>query len=216
MKLSVTMAKKKAEKAEPTSVLYYFYTQERWDNWLNTLLEMSFDEDPESEEMPEGLASLDNFTKDINVSVMKIIKVFQNGSYDVKTALDKLNEVEGIIMGDVPENELSDIIQGVQMRFLVLFMSCKKFINGDIGEGAIKDLVKEGRKIGDEDIEKTLEIASVIGAKVINGDSCCGKYLRTDSDDEPIMFDDWLVEVDDMGEALASLKKFDEEFGVGI
>ncbi|MDD3407857.1 MAG: DUF2150 family protein [Methanomicrobium sp.] len=211
------MAKKKAEKDEPTSVLYYFYTQERWDNWLNALLEMSFEEDPDSDEMPEGLASLDNFTKDINVSVMKIIKVFLNGSYDAKTALEKLNEVEAIIMGDIAENELSDIIQGIQMRFLVLFMSCKKFINGETGEGAIKDLVKEGRKIGDEDVEKALEIASTIGAKVINGDSCCGKYLRGDSDDEePIMFDDWLVEVDDMGEALASLKKFDEEFGAGI
>jgi hypothetical protein len=211
------MAKKKAEKAEPTSVLYYFYTQERWDNWLNTLLEMSFEEDPNSEEMPEGLASLDNFTKDINVSVMKIVKIFQSGSYDIKTALEKLNEVEEIIMSDVPENELSDIIQGIQMRFLVLFLSGKKFIKGEIGEGVIKDLVKEGRKIGDSDIEKSLEIASDIGAKVLGGDSCCGKYLRGDSDEEePMLFDDWLVEVDDMGEALKSLKKFDEEFGAGI
>lgn len=209
------MAKKKAGQEEPQSVLYYFYTQERWDNWLNTLLEMSFDEVAGSDEMPEGLASLDNFTKDINVSIMKIIKVFQTGSFDIKVALEKLNEVEEIIMGDVPENELSDIIQGIQMRFLVLFMSCKKFIKGEIAEGAIKDLVKEGRKIGDEDLEKSLGLASDIGAKVLNGESCCGKYLRGDSeeDDEPMMFDDWLVEVDDMGESLKSLKKFDEEFG---
>ena len=210
------MAKKKAGKDEPQSVLYYFYTQERWDNWLNTLLEMSFDEVEGSDEMPEGLASLDNFTKDINVSIMKIIKVFQSGSYDIKLALEKLNEVEEIIMGDVPENELSDIIQGIQMRFLVLFMSCKKFIKGDIAEGAIKDLVKEGRKIGDEDLEKALELSSNIGAKVLNGESCCGKYLRGDSDEEPMMFDDWLVEIDDMGESLKTLKKFDEEFGAAI
>ncbi|MBP2132480.1 hypothetical protein J2128_000401 [Methanomicrobium sp. W14] len=213
------MARKKAEKVEPTSVLYYFYTQERWDNWLKTLLEMNFDEDPESDEMPEGLASLDNFSKDVNVSVMKIIKVFQNGSYESKTALDKLNEVEEIIMGEVPECEISDIIQGLQMRFLVLFMSCKRYLNGDTGEGEIKDLVKEGRKICGDDVEKALDTAAVIGSKVLNGESCCGKYLRSGSDDpdeEPSMFDEWLVEIDDMGEALKSLKKFDEEFGVGI
>ncbi|WOF16396.1 DUF2150 family protein [Methanoplanus sp. FWC-SCC4] len=209
------MAKKKADKVEPQSVLYYFYTQERWDNWIKTLLELDFEEDPESEEMPEGLSALDNFTKDINVAVLKVVKVFQNGSYTPETALQKLNEVEEIIMGEAPDNELYDIIQGVQMRFLVLFMSCKKFINGDIGEGAIKDLVKEGRSVGDEDLEKALEIAATIGAKVIDGDSCCGKYLRGDFEN-PAMFDDWLVEVDDMGEALKSLKKFDEEFGVGI
>ena len=30
------------------------------------------------------------------------------------------------------------------------------------------------------------------------------------------MFDEWLGEIDDLGEALASLKKFDEEFGIDV
>lgn len=208
------MAKKK-DKPEPQSVLYYFYTQERWDNWMNTLMEMDFEGDPESEEMPEGLSALDNFTKDINVSVLKIVKIFQNNGYDSGAALEKMNEVEEIIMGEVPENELTDIIQGIQMRFLVLFLACKKYIKGEIPSAEIKDLVKSGRDIGDEDPEKALDVASDIGASVLNGGSCCGKYLRGDMD-EPTMFDDWLIEVDDMGEAMKSLKKFDEEFGVGI
>jgi len=209
------MAKKKKDKVEPQSVLYYFYTQERWDNWMNTLMEMDFEGDPESDEMPEGLSALDNFTKDINVSVLKVVKIFQNNGYDAATALEKMNEVEEIIMGEVPENELNDIIQGLQMRFLVLFLSCKKYINGEVPSEAIKDLVKSGRDIGDEDPEKALGIASDIGASVLDGGSCCGKYLRGDFE-EPTMFDDWLIEVDDMGEAMKSLKKFDEEFGVGI
>ncbi|MBN1433056.1 MAG: DUF2150 family protein [Methanomicrobiaceae archaeon] len=208
------MAKKK-DKPEPQSVLYYFYTQERWDNWMNTLMEMDFEGDPESEEMPEGLSALDNFTKDINVSVLKIVKIFQNDGFDSKTALEKMNEVEEIIMAEVPDNELVDIIQGIQMRFLVLFLSCKKYIKGETPSAEIKDLVKSGRDVGDDDPEKALEIAAEIGAGVLDGGSCCGKYLRGDLD-EPTMFDDWLIEIDDMGEAVKSLKKFDEEFGVGI
>lgn len=209
------MAKKKVEKAEPQSVLYYFYTQERWDNWMKTFMELDFEGDPESDEMPEGLSALDNFTKDINVSVLKIVKIFQNGAYDSKAALLKLNEVEEVIMGEVPENELSDIVQSVQMRFLVLFLSCKKYLNGELPQGEIKDLVKEGRNAGDDDPEKALEIASGIGALVLDGGSCCGKYLRGDMDD-PSIFDDWLIEVDDMGEAMKTLQKFEEEFGAGI
>ncbi|EHQ34617.1 DUF2150 family protein [Methanoplanus limicola] len=204
--------KKDKDKSEPQSVLYYFYTQERWDNWILTLKEMDFEGDPESEEMPEGLASLDNFTKDINVSVLKIIKLVQNGSYNQDMALAKLNEVEEIIMADLPEDELTDILGGVQMRFLVLFMSCKNYIRGEIGEGEIKDLVKEGRAISDEDPEAALKIAADIGAKVLDGGSCCGKYLRGDFE-EPTMFDDWLIEVDEMAESLKSLKNFDEQFG---
>ncbi|UUX92044.1 DUF2150 family protein [Methanoplanus endosymbiosus] len=204
--------KKGKDKSEPQSVLYYFYTQERWDNWILTLKEMDFEGDPESEEMPEGLASLDNFTKDLNVSALKIIKLVDNGSYNQEMALAKLNEVEEIIMADLPEDELTDILGGVQMRFLVLFMSCKNYIRGEIGEGEIKNLVKEGRAISDEDPEAALKIAADIGAKVLDGGSCCGKYLRGDFEN-PTMFDDWLIEVDEMGESLKTLKNFDEQFG---
>jgi len=184
------MARKKSgkDKSEPQSTLYYFYTQERWDNWLKTLEEMDFEGDPESEEMPEGLKSLSNFTQDINVSVLKIMKLFLKGNYGAETALGKLNEVEEIVMANAPEGELTDIIEGIQLRFLVLFLACKKVIAGD-AEGDIKTLVKEG--------------------------SCCGKYLRGDMD-EPDFFDDWLIEIDEMGASLKTLKNFDEQFGDSI
>jgi len=203
------MARKKSgkDKSEPQSTLYYFYTQERWDNWLKTLEEMDFEGDPESEEMPEGLKSLSNFTQDINVSVLKIMKLFLKGNYG-------LNEVEEIVMANAPEGELTDIIEGIQLRFLVLFLACKKVIAGD-AEGDIKTLVKEGRAVGADDVEKALEIAATIGALVINGKSCCGKYLRGDMD-EPDFFDDWLIEIDEMGASLKTLKNFDEQFGDSI
>lgn len=210
------MARKKSgkDKSEPQSTLYYFYTQERWDNWLKALEEMDFEGDPESEEMPEGLQSLGNFTQDINVSVLKIMKLFLKGNYGAETALGKLNEVEEIVMANAPEGELTDIIEGIQLRFLVLFLACKKVISGD-AEGDIKTLVKDGRAVSDDDSAKALEIAATIGALVINGKSCCGKYLRGDMD-EPTFFDDWLIEIDEMGASLKTLKNFDEQFGDAV
>ncbi|WFN35511.1 DUF2150 family protein [Methanogenium sp. S4BF] len=208
------MAKSKKEKVEPQSVLYYFYTQERWDNWIKTLEEMSFDYDEDSEDMPEGLQSLNNFTEDINVSVLKIIKLFILGNYNGETAKQKIEEVEEIVMGPLPDSDIADIISGVQMRFLVLFAACKTVIDGT-ADGDIKDLVKYGKTLGDDQAEEALKTAATIGALVIQGGSCCGKYLRGDID-EPLLFDDWLIEVDDMGNALKSLKNFEEQFGEGI
>lgn len=208
------MAKKSKDKPEPQSTIYYFYTQERWENWLRTLEEMDFEGDPESEEMPEGLQSLSNFTEDINIAVLKIVKLYQSGSYSEETARAKLDEVEHIVMGALPDSEVADIISGVQMRFLVLFVACKKVFAGDV-KGEIKDLVKEGRSLSDDDAEQALEIAGTIGALVLEGGSCCGKYLRGDFDD-PSLFDEWIIEVDDMGTALKSLKNFEEQFGEGI
>ncbi len=209
------MAKKKGkDKNEPQSTIYYFYTQERWENWLRTLEEMDFEGDPESEEMPEGLQSLSNFTEDINVSILKIVKLFLGGSYSEETARAKMDEVEQIVMGALPDSEIADIISGVQMRFLVLFVACKKVFAGDV-KGEIKDLVKEGRGLSDDDAEQALDIAGTIGALVLNGGSCCGKYLRGDFED-PSLFDEWIIEVDDMGTALKTLKNFEEQFGEGI
>jgi hypothetical protein len=204
------MARKtKGKDQEAMKLFYLFYTRERWDNWLATLREMNMEVDPESEDMPEIYQTLSNFRDDITVSVLKIIKLYQNERFTKEETLQKLDEVEEIVMGEIPESDITDIISDLQFELLVLFLSCKKFIKGPL-KGDIKELVKDGRNIGEENIEKSLEIAGTIGALVIDGGSCCGKYLRADVEST---FDAWLDEIDAMGNALKTLKKFDEEPG---
>lgn len=178
---------------------------------MAALEESSFEESEEPDEMPEGLRKLQNFTDDINSAVLKIPKLVESGVFAPEEALEKLNEIEEIIMGPAPEGDIREIIEGVQLRFLVLFVAVKKFIQDEY-EGDIKALITEGRAAEGEDAEKALDIAGIIGALVIAGGSCCGKYLRGDLD-EPGMFDDWLIEIDDMATVLKTLKKFDEEPG---
>jgi hypothetical protein len=93
----------------------------------------------------------------------------------------------------------------------VLFASCRAFIEGGYPTD-IKVLVKEGRKMIDEDMEKALEIAANIGANVINGATCCGKYVKDDIE-QPTLFDEWLIEIETMNESMTTLKNFDEETG---
>ena len=52
------MAKKASKKAEEEPLSFdIFYNQERWDNWVKSLGEASFELDPKSDEMPEGFRS---------------------------------------------------------------------------------------------------------------------------------------------------------------
>ena len=101
------MAKKATKKAEeePLKLFYIFYNQERWDNWLKTLSEASFEADPKSEEMPEGFRILDGFSVDITLAVLKIIKLYQNKRFSVDEALDKLSAVEAIVMSAAPKGD---------------------------------------------------------------------------------------------------------------
>jgi hypothetical protein len=208
------MAKKK-EKAvkeeEPLKLFYIFYNQERWENWLHTLRGSDFEVKPGSEEMPEGFTTLYNFSMDITIEVLKIIRLFQNGRFSREETLENLNQVERIVMTDVREENIEEYVESLQLSMLVLFASCKRYLEGGYPTD-IKALIKEGKRAEDDDLEKALGIAADIGANVINGVSCCGKYVKEDIE-QPGLFDDWLIEIESMHEAMSSLKNFDEEAG---
>jgi hypothetical protein len=208
------MAKKKekgAKDEEPLKLFYIFYNQERWDNWITRLRESDFEIKPGSDEMPDGYTTLYNFSMDITIEVLKIIRLYQNGRFTRDESLQKLNAVESIVMADVTDEKIEEYIESLQLSMLVLFAGCKRFLEGGYSTD-IKALVKDGKKAGDEDLEKALSLAAEIGANVINGASCCGKYVK-DELEQPGLFDEWLIEIESMHEAMTSLKNFDEEAG---
>ncbi|HJJ50688.1 MAG TPA: DUF2150 family protein, partial [Methanocorpusculum sp.] len=195
-------------------LFYIFYNQERWDNWLKTLETADWAGDEESEEMPEGFRILDGFSDDITLAVIKIIRLFQNNRISLEDARTKLRSVEEIVMSEVPGEELAEIVGSMQVSLVVLFAAGQKYLEQIYPQAEeIKNLVKEGRKVVEKDAEKALDIASSIGSAVINGAACCGKYVK--DTDEPTLFDEWLVEVERIADAMKSLKDFDEESGEG-
>lgn len=202
------MAKKRGKNQEPMKLFYIFYSEERWNNWLATLRESDFEGDPESEEMPEGFQVLKSFVEDITISVLKIVKLYQNSRFTQEETLEKLEGVEVIVMQPLAEDdEVAEIVDGVQLSLIALFAACKTFLAGEF-EGETKELVKEGRKVAVEDPEAALEIAATIGAQVIDGGKWSKTYLKSKA--EPTIFDEWLAEIETMVEAVKSLKKFDE------
>jgi hypothetical protein len=207
------MAKKasKSTESEPLKLFYIFYNQERWDNWLKTLKDADFEGDPKSDQMPEGFRLLGSFAEDVTLSVMKIIRLYQNKRFTLEESMDKLAQVEAIVMAPAPDESVAGIVETIQLPKLVLFAGSRKYLSGKY-DTDIKTLVKKGRALPDTDMEKALEIAADIGASVIAGASCCGKYIKDDIE-VPTPFDEWLIECDRMGEAMVSLKNFDETVG---
>ena len=205
------MAKKaRAKQAEPMKLFYIFYNQERWDNWLTTLEGADF-EPAEGEEVSEGEQMLYSFTEDITLSVLKIIRLYQNDRLTKEEATAKLDDVELIVMTGLPAGELEDIIGSLQLSLLVLFTACRKYLEGGF-EKDIKTLVKKGRALDEDELEEALEVAANIGAAVIDGATCCAKYIKDDAENLSL-FDDWLIEIETMSNAMKSLAKFDEEPG---
>lgn len=209
--MCTNMARKKSTtEAEPMKLFYIFYNQERWNNWIQSLEQASF-EAQEDEDVSEGLQVLYSFTEDITISVLKIIRLYQNGRFTAEEAKEKLDDVELIVMTGLPEGELEEIVGSLQLTLLVLFTSCRKYLDGGY-ETDIKSLVKKGKALGEDDLEEGLEIAAQIGASVIDGATCCARYIKDDMEN-PTLFEEWLIEIDTMANAVKSLSKFDEEPG---
>ncbi|NLX49826.1 MAG: DUF2150 family protein [Methanospirillum sp.] len=203
-------AKKKAGEEAPLKLFYIFYNRERWNNWLTSLSEADF-EGEGGDDLPEGLAMLYSFSEDITLSVLKVVRLWQNGRFSSGEALEKIGEIEEIVLSDLPDGPLSEIVTPVQESMIVLFAAARRHIAGDF-EKDVKALVKRGRALAAEGADETLDVAAEIGAAVIAGAACCARYIRDDLED-PTIFDDWLVEIETMGEAMKSLKGFDEEAG---
>lgn len=209
------MAKKSAKKtaakeAEPMKLFYIFYNKERWDNWIRRLEDASF-EPAEGEEVSEGEQILYSFAEDLTLSVLKIIRLYQNGRLTKEEAIEKLNDVEVLVMTGLPEGRLEDLVGSLQLSLIVLFTACRKYLDGGFNTD-IKTLVKKGKAIGDTNLDEALEIAANIGAAVIDGATCCAKYIKDDAESLSL-FDDWLIEIETMSNAMKSLAKFDEEPG---
>ena len=111
------MAKKASKKIEPEpmKLFYIFYNQERWDNWLKSLKEASFEADPKAKSYLKGSGYLTDSQSDITVSVLKIIKLYQNKRYTFEEAVDKLSQVEAIVMSPAPEGELGELVELLQL-----------------------------------------------------------------------------------------------------
>jgi hypothetical protein len=206
------MAKKKSSKQaeQPMKLFYIFYNQERWDNWIQTLESASF-EPVEGEEVSEGEQILYSFTEDITLSVLKVIRLYQNGRFTKEEAREKLDDIELIVMTGLPEGDLEELVGSLQLTLLVLFTASRKYLEGEFDKD-IKTLVKRGRGLGEDSLEEALEVAANVGAAVIDGATCCAKYIKDDAENVTL-FDEWLVEIETMSNAMKSLSKFDEEPG---
>jgi hypothetical protein len=118
--------KKAAGESPPLKIFYIFYSQDRWNNWLASMRDMSFEPAPGSEEMPEGLVHLYRFAEDITIEVRKIERLFQNQRFTKEEALEKLKDVEIIVMCECPDGKLGDVIENLQLMLLVLFAGCRR------------------------------------------------------------------------------------------
>ena len=99
-------------------VVETFYSEERWDNWLDRVAEEELD--PENEDSARLLLNLQD---DAAIAVAKVLAAFEEERIGDERAVEEVRNVREIVLADVPfdDEDKTMLIDGVQTSLVPVF-----------------------------------------------------------------------------------------------
>ena len=186
-----------------------YYTEERWNNWLDRLREE--DIDPEDEDSARLLLNLQD---DTAIAVAKIVTDHQEGELGEEAALEELATIRDIVLADVDfeDEEKLMLVDGVQTSLVCVFYAAEEYIaGGPADDGDVDEFV---RAAADAEAQEDLDAALAHCAKA-------GTLLFDEGDLDMEVAEEidyglvaeWVNGLDSLGTALADPEVIDEDDG---
>ena len=111
---------------------YEFYTQKRWENWLERAKESGFQLKESEEEAGKESAIFVNMVDDVILACLKVTARFDKGMLSREKALEILAEVRDIVLAEVePISEDIDLmIESVQTSLMGALVAFESYVMG--------------------------------------------------------------------------------------
>jgi len=150
-----------------------FYSQERWNNWINQVKESKFKIDPTAEGLGrEGIVFLD-MEEDVILALCKVTGKLQLGSLPKEDAAANVQFMKEMVLAKVePMDEDKDVmIESVQSALVGAFAAAEAFVSGDFDpKQKVEELVLQASKAEDGgDMDKAFELMGKAGALILAG-----------------------------------------------
>ncbi|WP_435099322.1 DUF2150 family protein [Halorubrum sp. N11] len=145
-----------------------FYTDERWQNWLDRLKEEELD--PENEDSARLLLNLQD---DAAIAVVKVLAAFDDGRIDDERAVEEIRDVRDIVLADVEFDDEDKVmlIDGVQTSLVPVFYATEEYIVGGVVEGDVSEFVRAAADAeAEDDLDAALGYVVQAGTRVIDGE----------------------------------------------
>jgi hypothetical protein len=145
-----------------------YYSEERWQNWLDRLEEEEID--PEEEDSARLLLNLQD---DAAIAVAKVLSAAEDGEIPEERALDELSTIREIVLAEVQfdDEEKLMLIDGVQTSLIPVFYAAEEYVaEGPAGEGSVEDYVRAAADAeAEEDLDAAVGYCAQAGTLIIDG-----------------------------------------------
>jgi hypothetical protein len=190
-----------------------YYTEERWNNWLDRLRDEEID--PEDEDSARLLLNLQD---DTAIAVAKIVADFEDDDpedeppLEEESALEELARIRDIVLSEVEfdDEEKLMLVDGVQTSLVCVFYAAEEYIvGGPAEEGTVQDHVQAAAEAeAEEDLDTALAHCAQAGTLLFDGAEL---DMDLAEDIEYGLVAEWVNGLDSLGTALADPEVIDEE-----
>ncbi|WP_436935767.1 DUF2150 family protein [Halovenus marina] len=184
-----------------------YYTDERWQNWIDRLREEEID--PEEEDSARLLLNLQD---DTAIAVAKILTDYDDGDLDEEAALEELTDIREVVLAEVSfdDEEKAMLIDGVQTSLVCVFHAAEEFVvGGPAEEGTVEEYIQAAADAErEEEIDAALGYCVQAGTRIIDGDEL---DISIADDLEFGLVAEWINGLDSLQTAMQDPEVIDEE-----
>ncbi|MFC7079714.1 DUF2150 family protein [Halorussus caseinilyticus] len=184
-----------------------FYSDERWQNWLDRIREE--DIDPEDEDSARLLLNLQD---DVAIAVAKIVTAYDDGDIDEEEATDELTDIREVVLDEVSfeNDDKAMLIDGVQTSLVCVFYAAEQYVaEGAADEAAVEEYVLEaGRAEEAEDLDSALGLVAAGGTRIIDGEEL---DMSVTEELEYGLVTEWVNGLDSLQSAMSDPEVVEEE-----
>ncbi len=186
-----------------------YYTEERWNNWLDRLREEEID--PESD---DSARLFFNLLDDATIAIAKVVTDYQDGEFeDADAAVEELGRIREIVLSEVEfeDEEKQTLVEGIQTSLVCAFYAAEEYIvGGPAADGTIEEYIRAATaaEVDEEDLDAALAYCVQAGTLVIDGEEF---GLDIAEEIEYGYVADWVNGIDSLGHALADPELVEED-----
>lgn len=184
-----------------------FYTEERWQNWIDRLREEDLDlEDEDSARL------LMNLQEDTAIAVAKVLESYEEDLIGEERAHEELSEMQEIVLAEAPleDDEKAMLLESVQMSLEVVFYAAQEYVAaGAADEASLEEYIDAAAQAeAEEDIDTAIGYIVQAGTLVVDGEEIDPALAE---EMEYGLVAEWVNGLESLQNAMASPETVEEE-----